>query len=187
MTDYSKTKIYRIESHLGDKIYVGSTAKQYLSQRFQGHKNAYKRWKENKDDRTMTSFVLFDEYGIENCQIVLIEEFACSCKDAKNAREGHYIKTLNCVNKHIMGRSHSEYYVDNKEQIKEVQKKYQESDKYKEALKKYKESGKGKETLKKYQETDKGKEARKKAQKQYYERKKAMKLKLQNKSEPIII
>ena len=23
MTDYSKTKIYKIESHLGDKIYVG--------------------------------------------------------------------------------------------------------------------------------------------------------------------
>ena len=30
MTDYSKTKIYKIESHLGDKIYIGSTCKQYL-------------------------------------------------------------------------------------------------------------------------------------------------------------
>ena len=30
-TDYQKTKIYKIESHLGDKIYVGSTAKEYLS------------------------------------------------------------------------------------------------------------------------------------------------------------
>ena len=48
MTDYQKTKIYKIESHLGDKIYVGSTAKEYLSQRFQQHKNHYKHWKNGK-------------------------------------------------------------------------------------------------------------------------------------------
>ena len=32
MPNYSLTKIYKIESHLGDKIYIGSTSKQYLSQ-----------------------------------------------------------------------------------------------------------------------------------------------------------
>ena len=46
MPDYSLTKIYKIESHLGNKIYVGSTAKQYLSQRFQQHKSSCKCWKE---------------------------------------------------------------------------------------------------------------------------------------------
>jgi hypothetical protein len=45
MPDYTLTKIYKIESHLGDKIYVGSTAKQYISQRFQQHKNDYKNGK----------------------------------------------------------------------------------------------------------------------------------------------
>ena len=115
MTEYSKTKIYKIESHLGDKIYVGSTAREYLSQRFQGHKNAYKRWKEKKDERTMTSFILFEEYGIENCKIVLIETYPCNNKDEKNAREGHFIKELNCVNKIIVGRSLKQYRDDNKE------------------------------------------------------------------------
>ena len=124
-TDYQKTKIYKIESHLGDKIYVGSTAKEYLSQRFQQHKNAYKKWKNGKVGK-YTSFELFDEYGIENCQIVLIEAYPCNSKDEKNAKEGHYIKTLNCVNKVVVGRTREE-----------TQKAYKQSDLGKEAAKKY--------------------------------------------------
>ena len=123
MTDYSKTKIYKIESQLGDKIYVGSTAKEYLSQRFQQHKNHYKHWKNGKACKT-TSYELFDEYGPENCQIVLIEEYPCSNIDAKNAREGHYIRELNCVNKVILGRTNKQYNEDNKEKRKEY---YQEN------------------------------------------------------------
>ena len=91
MTDYSKTKIYKIESHLGDKIYVGSTAKEYLSQRFQQHKNAYKRWKDGKTNKVM-SYDLFEEYGVENCVITLIESYSCNSKDEKNARERYFIK-----------------------------------------------------------------------------------------------
>ena len=117
MNTYNKTKIYKIESDLGDKIYVGSTAMEYLSQRFQGHKTAYKRWKEKKDDRIMTSFILFEEYGVDNCRIVLIESYSCNNKDEKNAREGHYIRELNCVNKLIAGRSPKEYKEDNKEKF----------------------------------------------------------------------
>lgn len=139
MTDYSKTKIYKIESHLGDKIYVGSTAKQYLSQRFQQHKNDYKRWKEGKVNK-ITSYDLFDEYGPENCQIVLVEEYSCSSKDAKNAREGHYIKTLNCVNKKVEGRTREEYRIDNKESIRQY---YQDNkDKKLEYNKEYRENNK---------------------------------------------
>jgi len=168
MTDYTKTKIYKIESHLGNKIYVGSTAKFYLSQRLQQHKNDYKCWKNGKRGK-ITSFELFDEYGPENCQIVLIEEYSCSSKDAKNAREGHYIKELDCVNKLIMGRS-----------IEESQKAYYQSEKGKVRTKKYLESDKGKEVIKKYTESDKGKEKLKEVQKNYYQRKKAEKLEQEN-------
>ena len=159
-TDYQKTKIYKIESHLGDKIYIGSTAKEYLSQRFQQHKNAYKRWK-NGIVGKYTSFELFDEYGIENCQIVLIEAYPCNSKDEKNAKEGHYIKTLNCVNKVVVGRTRKEYQQSDagKEAVKKAVKKYQQSDA-------------GKEAVKKYQQSDAGKEY----QKNYYQRKKAKKL-----------
>jgi hypothetical protein len=49
----------------------------------------------------------------------LIEEYPCSSKDAKNAREGHYIRELNCVNKVIPGRTGKQYNEDNKEKRKE--------------------------------------------------------------------
>jgi len=169
MPNYSLTKIYKIESHLGDKIYVGSTAKQYLSQRFQQHKSSYKSWKEGKGSN-ITSYELFDEYGPENCQVVLIEEYSCSCKDAKNAREGHYIRTLDCVNKVIAGRTDKEYYVDNKEKIIDRAKKYFSDNK---------------EKVMEYREGNKIKIAEQKQK--HYQRKKTEKMKQENISEPITI
>ena len=98
MTNYNLTKIYKIESSKGDKVYIGSTAKQYLSQRFQQHKNGYKKFK-NGTGKNDIVFELFDEYGPENCQIILLESYSCNCKDEKNAREKQYIKNLDCINK----------------------------------------------------------------------------------------
>ena len=121
MTNYQKTKIYKIESLLGDKIYIGSTAKEYLSQRFQQHKIAYKGWKNGKG-RRVTSYELFDLYGVENCSIVLIEACPCESKDAKNAKESYYIRTMDCVNKVIPNRTQKEY------QQSDVYKEYQQSD-----------------------------------------------------------
>ena len=124
MTDYSKTKIYKIESHVGDKVYVGSTCKQYLSQRFQQHKTTYKQWKDGIGNK-ITSYDLFDEYGIENCNIILIEEVPCTSKDAKNAREAHFIKELNCVNKYIPGRKQKEYIKNDDDTFTTYDKDYQ--------------------------------------------------------------
>jgi hypothetical protein len=39
-----------------------------------------------------------------------------------NAREGHYIKNIMCVNKNIAGRTQKEYRDDNKEKLKEYKK-----------------------------------------------------------------
>ena len=121
MTNYTKTKIYKIESHLGDKIYIGSTAKEYLSQRFQQHKSSYKRWKNGLGSK-ITSYELFDLYGMENCSIVLIEACPCASSDEKRAKEGHYIKTMTCVNKNIAGRTRQEWYEANPEYSKEWRK-----------------------------------------------------------------
>jgi len=117
--EYQNSKIYKITSHLGDKIYIGSTTRR-LCNRMASHRNAYKDWKADKRTKT-TSFDLFDEYGVENCSIVLIEAFPCSSKDEKNAREAHYIKALDCVNKKIPNRTQAEYYKDNKEAIQQRQ------------------------------------------------------------------
>ena len=126
--DYQKGKIYKIESHLGPKIYIGSTTKDYLSQRMTTHRHTYNYWKTGKGPKT-SSYDLFDEYGIENCQIVLLESCPCENKDQLNAKESHYIKTLECVNRVVLGRTKQEYNTENKLQIKEHKKQYYEENK----------------------------------------------------------
>ena len=106
--DYSKTKIYKIWSPLGDKIYIGATTKKYLSERLVKHRQDYRKWKEEKRGYT-TSFILFDEYGVENCNIELIEAKECSDKDEQKKIEGFYIRSLVCVNKVIPDRTNKEY------------------------------------------------------------------------------
>jgi len=177
MTDYSKCKIYKIESTLGDKIYVGSTCKKYLSQRFALHKSNYKRWKAGLVYK-MSSYDLFDEYGPENCNIVLIEEFSCTSKDLKNAREAHFIKELNCINKNIPGRTVKEWCEENKDKLKKYHKDYnieylkENKDKIKEYQKEYHKEYKI-EYLKKNK--DKLKEYQKEYHKEYYQKTKALK------------
>ena len=58
--DYQKGKIYKIESHLGPRIYIGATTKDRLSQRMASHHNSYNRWKTGKGPKT-SSYDLFDE------------------------------------------------------------------------------------------------------------------------------
>ena len=60
------------------------------------HRRDYKGWKAEKGN-FVSSFILFDEYELDNCNIVLLENFECSSKDELRAREGHYIRTLKCA------------------------------------------------------------------------------------------
>ena len=48
MNKYEKGKIYKIESLRGNKIYVGSTVNDYLSNRMAKHRNYYKDFKSGK-------------------------------------------------------------------------------------------------------------------------------------------
>lgn len=126
--DYQKTKIYKIESHIGSKIYIGSTIKTLLSQRMANHRSSFIRWKDGLFHHNITSFRLFEEYGIENCKIVLLELYPCNSKDEQSAREAHWIKTLDCVNKVIPGRTAKQYAIDHKEAIaKRISEYYQEN------------------------------------------------------------
>ena len=77
MTNYNNGKIYKIQSHLGDKIYIGSTTKQYLSQRMTAHKTHYNAWKAEKRTK-VTSFELYP----------------CDSKDQLISREAHYNESL---------------------------------------------------------------------------------------------
>jgi hypothetical protein len=122
MVNYENSKVYKIEpivDHPEEYIYIGSTTKKYLSQRMDTHRTDYKRWKNGKHPSKLTVYNLFDKYGIENCQILLLESVNANSKDELHSREAYYIRTLKCVNKVIPGRKKKQYDIDNKDKIKE--------------------------------------------------------------------
>ena len=125
MVNYQNGKIYKIESNLGNKIYIESTTKKYLSQRMDHHRSEYKQWK-NKRRGFTSSFKLFEEYGLDNCKIILLELVPCNLKDELLAREAHYIKSIDCENKVIPQQTPSEYYEKNKEKMNAISRKYYE-------------------------------------------------------------
>lgn len=145
MTNYNNGKIYKIESTLGDKVYYGSTTKQYLCQRMTKHRTDYNRWLNDKMN-LITVFKLFEEYGLENCKIILVENCPCESRDELHAREAYYIRNFECVNKYVPGRTDKEYYQDNKNKIIERTKQYYENHKNKqlETMKQYYENNKNK-------------------------------------------
>ena len=125
MVNYQNSKIYKIQpiiDHDEGDIYIGSTTKTYLSQRMDTHRSEYKRWKLGKSSH-IRSYDLFDKYGIDNCQILLIESYPCETRDELSSREGYFIRTLKCVNKNIAGRSvkesNKQYYKKNSDKINE--------------------------------------------------------------------
>ena len=69
-------------------------------------------------------FDLFDEFGMDNCNIELVEYCKCDSKDELVRREGEIIKNSDCVNKQIAGRTKKEYQQDNREQILEQKREY---------------------------------------------------------------
>ena len=118
---YKKGKIYKIVDIGYNKCYIGSTCES-LSQRMARHRASYNQFLQGKSNEAR-SFEIFDDYGVENCKIELIEEFSCNNKDELRKREGHFIKTTECINKQIAGRTKQEYNQDNAEQRKIVKKK----------------------------------------------------------------
>jgi hypothetical protein len=125
--DYKNGKIYQITDIAYTKMYIGSTT-QPLSKRFSGHKSKYNKWKEGLHHK-VSIFDIFDEFGIENCKIELIEEYECENKSQLERKEGEYIKNNDCVNKRIEGRTKKQYYQDNKDQIAEYKKQYHQDNK----------------------------------------------------------
>ena len=151
MTDYSKAKIYKIVG--GDEEYFGSTT-QDLSKRFYTHKREYNKDKECK----CSSSILFQKYGVENCEIVLVEIYECEIKKELNRKEGEYLLNHICVNQRVAGRTNKEYFkkcYDKNKEIKQQKVKNwiaKNKDKIKEQRKKYREFDKDK--LKEYQKTN---------------------------------
>jgi hypothetical protein len=120
MPDYANGKIYKIEpicDHELGEIYFGSTTRR-LCDRWGNHKSAFK-----SNNNCCSSVVLFSKYGIESCNILLVELVTASSKEELIAREAFYIRNNNCVNKRIPDRTQAEYgadyYAENKDKLTE--------------------------------------------------------------------
>ena len=123
--NYKNGKIYKIEprgDHSEGDVYIGSTTKEYLSQRMTVHRSDYKRFKNGKGKHKLTSFNLFDKYGVENCDIILLELVEANSKDELVSREAHYIRTIKCVNRFVPLRTTREYKQEHKEVISQKNK-----------------------------------------------------------------
>ena len=124
MTDYSKGQIYKVVDNGLNMCYIGSTT-QKLCKRMAQHRADFKKKMNDSSYRNTSIFTIFQKYGVENCKVELIEKYPCERKEELMAREGYFIKEMECVNKHIMSRTNKEYYQDNKEYIIERNTAYQ--------------------------------------------------------------
>jgi len=117
--DYKNGKIYCVRSHKTDLIYIGSTC-QPLYKRLNVHKGHYKIWLKTGKLNCYSSkiYELDDKPYIE-----LIKNYPCSCKDELRREEGQYIRSIDCVNKNVAGRTKKEFLDENKDYYKEKHKK----------------------------------------------------------------
>ena len=118
-------------------IYIGSTTKEYLSQRMVCHKSSYKR---KHLTGKSTAFQIFDKYGIDNVEIVLLQDCKCNSKDQLLMMEKHYIETLDCVNKNkpfITEEEYQTYQKEYRDNHKHIMKLYREKEENKTKAKAY--------------------------------------------------
>jgi hypothetical protein len=107
MPNFQNAKIYTIRSHHSDEVY-----KDY-------------RCYQNRKHTNVTSFKIL-EYG--DAYIELLEEFPCGNKQQLLAREGHHIRSMECVNRCVAGRTKQQWRQDNKVEIAAYGKqRYQEN------------------------------------------------------------
>jgi len=79
-------KFYKISSTKGNKVYIGSTEVSYLCKRWADHKYDYIQQKIGLK-RRCASCNLFDEYGIDDCKIELLEQGEYKTDEDRRKRE----------------------------------------------------------------------------------------------------
>ena len=137
ITDYAECKIYKLVSSQTDKIYIGSSCQKQLSKRLGQHKTDYKKYLNGKN-RYMSSFEIVK---YPDAKIILVQAYP-NCKNSMERcmfEQGH-IDIVDCVNKlraytsPELAKEHNkerkkEYYEENKDQILENSKKYNDAHK----------------------------------------------------------
>ena len=120
MNRYQNGKIYQVVDVGYNKCYIGSTCES-LSKRMDRHRRTYKTYLKTGKVDTNT-YLLFDEFGVENCKIILLENYPCESKDMLVKKESEYQQSMDCINKRVEGRTCNEYYKDYRDDILENKK-----------------------------------------------------------------
>ena len=105
---YANGKIYKIVDTGYNKCYIGSTIES-LSKRMCKHRAAYHSYSKSGSGSYCTCYEIFNEFGINNCKIELVESCQCNSKEELNSREGFYIKNMECVNRVVPKRTKKEW------------------------------------------------------------------------------
>lgn len=112
---YKNGKIYKIVDVGYNMCYIGSTCEE-LCQRMARHRKEYRNYLKG-GKYYITSFEIFDAYGIDNCKIERVEKCPCEDREELRQKEGHYIKTMECVNKQTAGQTDKEWRERNRETL----------------------------------------------------------------------
>jgi len=156
---YSRAKIYKIVCNVTGLVYIGSTCEPTLARRLAGHRRKYKAYL-NEKYSYVTSFKVLEH---NDFYIELVKECPCNSKDQLFQFEGGCIREIECVNKNIPGRTHKQYYEDNKDKLIAGMKQYRDDNKVKIATnaKQYRDDNKVKIVAdnKKYYDENKAKKA----------------------------
>ena len=116
--NYAAAKVYKIYSPTQPELgeYYGTTC-QPLSKRMAQHRS------DHKYNRSSTKAAAIVRAG--DASIILVEACAgVTSKEELNAREAHWIRNNECVNRAVPGRTRAEYYAEHKEEIAAAVKAY---------------------------------------------------------------
>ena len=114
-------RVYSIRSHQTSEIYIGSTT-QILCKRMSDHRRAYQQYL-NEKMNYITSYKLVQH---SDAFIELLFEGEFESVDALKKKEGEYIRSMECVNKLVAGRTPKEWREENREKLSEQKKQYYE-------------------------------------------------------------
>ena len=123
---YQKSRIYKIVDVGYTKCYIGSTTTS-LAVRMSHHRDHYRAFQRGQHN-DMSVFRLFEEFGVENCKIELVDTFPCQSREELLQREGHHIQNTECINRCVAGRSVVQWKQQHKERIHEYYEKSREKD-----------------------------------------------------------
>ena len=112
-SNYNNSKIYKIVNNINNECYIGGTC-EALNKKFRNYKRLYNEWliKTNNQNsvnsynlfrlRTTCNVVLYDsmfkKYGLDNCKIVLLENYSCDTLLELKSRVKYYTDTYDCLN-----------------------------------------------------------------------------------------